>query len=337
MSTTSGRNVVLELMQYENFRQAARHYHRILQHPETAADDKDFQKLPRDIQVALLKTENVYLRSVLLPRRTKSPYVSQAVSDPNEDVVNYCRIGPPVEQDMEQMHALSQFEQILLKRIISDDSLNIDIDNLPDNVLRHKSAVLPNRSPYSGTLYAPGRSHKYQYFLEDSVIDEKKQKEIVQLEDLFVIGDYLFARVTWGKKTHVEPETGCQGYVFQEVTNGQIERKQRNIINHPTLTQLQHFETIVNATRLTEYVHFGYVYKDYGYVNVLRNKDGIVLTIAGLRDTGLKAISEVLAAKSLSSEIQAELNKPQGELLFAVPGLQQSPIGNPELISLTDI
>jgi len=77
-----------------------------------------------------------------------------------------------------------------------------------------------------------------------------------------------------------------------------------------------------------------YVYKDYGYVNLLRTSDAMVFTIAGLRDTGLKAVSEVLSATTLSPAIQAEFNKPVSELLFAVPGLQNSPIESPKLIPL---
>lgn len=78
-----------------------------------------------------------------------------------------------------------------------------------------------------------------------------------------------------------------------------------------------------------------YVYKDYGYVNLLRTNDGLVFTIAGLRDTGLKAVSEVLSETTLPANIQAEFNKPQSELLFAVPGLQNSPIESPKLIPLS--
>jgi hypothetical protein len=41
-------------------------------------------------------------------------------------------------------------------------------------------------------------------------VDAKNHAGVVQLDELFLIDDEPYARVTWGKKLSVEAQTQCQ-------------------------------------------------------------------------------------------------------------------------------
>ena len=89
VSTTSGRETVIELMQYENFRQAARHLLQVLEHPEAAVHDPVITCLPDSIHQDLLDSKNTTLRALLRPRPTKSQYVPIDRTGP--EVVSFVR------------------------------------------------------------------------------------------------------------------------------------------------------------------------------------------------------------------------------------------------------
>ena len=248
LSTTSGRNSVVELMQYENFRQASRYMWLLLESgADKAAKDPAVQRLPIGIQRDLFDPANGGLRELLLPRPTKSPYAAHNLT--HVDETDFYRPGPEVKG---APHNLSVLEKILLARLSG-----VAAKELPD-IERLGSIILPRRPACEGTLYADiSRYGVTHYAVDAAVEDEKLHRGMVQLDHLFMFRDIAYAIVTWGvAKSSDDKQTGCQSYTFEALQSGMVKRAINALRNNTPIPEKA--ECVLRAEWLVKYYHFGH-------------------------------------------------------------------------------
>ena len=259
----SGRAIYLDLMKYENSRQAASFLGSLLQ-DEKSAMHPFIMSLPEDIRIALLDPDHL-LRRLLHAHTPSSSYA--AANPEHANNTELClRAGPrsmkktlagdefallaslvlpaPVSQSqLMQLH----HELALTESLAKSQQAIADADSVIVSTVRW--LLLPGRDSRSGLLWADtdrktnGLSH---YTLDEDLNHDNSiyAGRIVRLDNLFLVRDVGFAYVTYGKRGYLDSSTGCYAYSFSEDDqSGNIRKRPR----------------IILASRLRSYAHFGFV------------------------------------------------------------------------------
>ncbi len=254
VSKTSGREVFLDLMKHENSRQATLYLERLLQDLDSAAQHPFVIKLPEVIRDTLLDPDSS-LRKLLPMRPPTTSYAHKPDAANNELEV---RVGPVADSKTLSDDDFSTLAVLVLPAPVTPELLaqlriNLQVasggesSNL--NLVSVKCVrwvLLPGRNAHSGKLWADtdhksAGKMKYHYTLDAPLRHDGAHFEgcVVQLQDLFLVGDTPYAYVAYGKRAGEDVGTGCRKYTFSEIDQNRVR--------------------IIPAKRLFSYVHFGLV------------------------------------------------------------------------------
>lgn len=220
--STSGRDSLVEVMQYENFRQAAQFLQDILSDLDSARSHPAILRLPESIRSELLNPSDRTLRDLLQPPRVKSPY---SASQPNAICDESIRSGPRCGT-----LKLSAQEKKLIH--LQDD------DSFPESKV---SFII---RPHQDTLWA---STSQKGATRYSVTDDSNNRAvigIVQLEQLFFVGDDAYCTVTWGERKLIDTAySGCRMYNFSvdNSTNTAMHRRGKGVLSIRHIDRYVHF------------------------------------------------------------------------------------------------
>ena len=181
---------------------------------------------------------------------SSTPYASADIKHADTRV----RLGPRAEEATVHEDELDLLADLVLP--ISDNDTKQLLQNalvragpVPEspslvNVLCVRWALFPGRHE-SGKLWADAKVHGLaRYTLDQELLHHAPFKgTIVQLDRLLCVDDVVLAKVTYGKKCGVEPNTKCHIYSFSEVDQPRSQHKPR----------------IILAQRLKTFVHFALV------------------------------------------------------------------------------
>ncbi len=259
LHTTSGRDTLIELMKAENFREAARYLYLVSAHPFAAQTDPAIQALPQRIRDELINMsippEQNALRALLLPRPTSTPYVAK-YHNVDKDVSPNIRTGPTLRTDA----TLTEFERRSLAYLTATK-----LHNIPTSVDFIASVTLPFHPRRKGTIWADFQLKGITHYAVDGVVGNEMHAGIVRLHSVFLFEEEVYACVTWGIKTHLHAQTGFQGYTFEALSEQARAKAERRLCSAAlsqkpcqSLGWKSHKgESLIRATRLVAYVHFG--------------------------------------------------------------------------------
>jgi hypothetical protein len=186
--TLSGRESMVELLQLENFQQAARHLRKVLESPE-AAEAPEIKRLPLSIRSALLHPTSSDLRDLLAPKSFSNPYGAE-----REDATQFIRLGPCAGLVVLDDHAL----QCLARTV------GLPMSNPVSSV---RFVVLPGQTRDKGTISADVARHGHMHF-------QDAEGKIARVLHVLCVNEQPFVHVVWGISTRVDAVTGCTAYTF---------------------------------------------------------------------------------------------------------------------------
>ena len=264
---TSGRHIVAELLQYENFREAAQYLHHVCQHPAIAMCDPHVQRLPIEIRSVLCDHrepsapdafDGATLRALLLPRPVSSSgFYGEAVLDCEKQQID--RIGPSSRASL----ALSELEQAVLAFLLGHPK------TFTSHPLIYPVSFLSMEGlPFRHATVWAAANKGICYYAVDGPRHSASHSGIVRVQSLFVFEDQFFAQVCWGEAKEIDRATECRRYAFSTLEPTAVTRCFKRLCKlFPSKNPQRHGklgwsgtnkpDVIIRAQRLVEYVHFG--------------------------------------------------------------------------------